>query len=276
MRQQSLMFGMIFAILLTAGTAIIVVSFQLKNDNLAREVIASPVRNSIERPIENIISQRPIDVEVTEPRTPRLPLPVIDAVLNNSEYEHSYIDSEIDIQLYWTVRTETAQEPGALYAALLSPLGGCVGISLGPSGPRIKGGDILSGFIDEAGETQFRDSYANEATSHSSDEELALDSEVATEEETTTEGEEPAPSHYGTNDITDAKGRILSNNTTFIEFIRPLDTGDNAYDKPIIEGMMRVQLGFSDSADFNCFQTETQVTKLINFFTGETEEELQS
>ena len=270
------MFGMIFAILLTAGTAIIVVSFQLKNDDLAREVIASPVQSTTERPIQSTISQTPIDIPVPETTAPNLPLPVLDAVLNNAEYQFSYIDSEIDIQLYWSIREATEEEPGALYAALMSPLPGCVGISLGPSGPRIKGGDILSGYIDEAGETLFRDSYANEATSHSADVELALDTETPSDQESSEESDESTPSHYGSDDISEAKGRILSNNSTFIEFIRPLDTGDNAYDKPISEAMMRVQLGYSDTPGYNCFQTETQVTKMINFFTGETEEELQS
>jgi len=106
-----------------------------------------------------------------------------------------------------------------IYLGLKSPAPGWVAISFAPTGPRMKGGDILIGYVDEGGAVRVRDDYAHEVVSHAADAEL---------------GE-------GADDIRAAA-------------VQP--------------GLMRVQLAYSEVADFESYHTARAQLE-VDFFTGE-------
>ncbi len=169
-----------------------------------------------------------------------VPRPVVDGRIAEGEYRFSYFDAGIHASLYWTID----EEAGVIYLGLVSPASGWVALSLAPTGPRMKGGDILIGYVKD-GEVFVRDDYAHEVVSHTADVELSPEGEDNVLERAGSSG--PAG--------------------TVIEVVRPLAASD-AYDKPITDDLIRAQLAYSEVADFSSYHVARTAIE-INFYTGE-------
>jgi len=302
------MLAILFGILVTAGTAIVFVSFQLKNESTTFASVDTPVEqpplqseepplqqanqtsqssrsstpdsspdaianssnSSTESTASSTSSNETIEPEEIDFMLDAKPAD-IDGIVSQDEYVMSTLFEEINLELFWTIPHVTEQDgKRVIYFALRSPVEGCVGISLDRTGRRLQGGDVLLGYVDNDPETDrlqthMSDNYANEETSHAPDQEI----------EGTTGAEES--STYGKFDILQHQGSFSRGGTT-LEFSRYLDTGDNAYDKVIKEesNWTRVQVAYSDSPEYNCFQSDNRANKRINFFTGDVQDELQA
>lgn len=217
MQRKVLVLTLMLAILITASVVILLVDFGIKERKSSKEQVAAPQEGANVPP----------------------PLPKVDGIIERAEYDHHYRSPEISMDLYWTI----AEEEGSIYFGLSSPSSGWVAISIAPTGPRMKGGDVLIGYVKE-GEIQVRDDYAD-VVSHTSD--LELD---------------------GTYDILESAGSSGPEGTT-IEFKRLLITEDRAYDKEIRPGIIRVQLAYSECANFDCFHDENWTIIDVDFYSGE-------
>jgi hypothetical protein len=255
MRQHSVVLGFIVVILIAASMAILAGSFQVKERGKAA-TLASSIPNATKVATNNNQENTPA-LQLTNP-------PHIDGKIGPDEYKNHYPDPRILMELYWTID----QQSQTIYFALQSLESGCIGISLGAVGRRIKGGDVLSGFIDDNGTLQFTDDYAKDDTMHTPDIKLGIE---------LPNGGTSQTQQYGTDDILEKKG-MTSPQGTIVEFSRKLNTGDTAFDKPIEPAPMRVQLAFSSKADDECMDGDStnMVTKQINFFTGVVGDEPQS
>jgi hypothetical protein len=221
MRRNTSALSLVLTILVLASAVILMVNFQLR-----------------ER------SSRPMGEGKTSPGEVAAPfqaIPQVDGRISEGEYVYRYRDPKIAMELYWTID----EREGLIYLGLRGPTPGWVAISLAPTGLRMKGGDILIGYVKD-GQVHLRDDYADQLTSHASDEELG-----------------------GTNDILEGAGSSGPQGTT-IELVRHLATND-AYDKPIEAGMMRIQLAYSEFTNFIGFHDENWSRIEVDFHTGRIE-----
>jgi len=217
MRSNTAALALVLTILLLASAVILMVSFQLKESG------SNPT------------------AEAPQGEVPSKSLPQVDGRIGEGEYAYHYRDPKIAMDLYWTID----ERKGLIYLGLRGPAPGWVAISLSPTGLRMKGGDILIGYVKE-GQVYLRDDYADQLTSHASDEELG-----------------------GTDDILEGAGSSGPEGTT-IELVRRLITPD-AYDKPIEAGMMRIQLAYSEFANFIGFHDENWSRIEVDFYKGRVE-----
>lgn len=232
-------------IILVAGGVLLFVDFRLKERRL-EATSPSPSASSPSPSGDDNRSATNPDASPNAnpaPSTPpeRQEPPQVDGRIDLNEYAHVYHDAEIDLWLYWTID----EEAGVIYLGLKSPASGWVAIAFAPTGPRMKGGDILIGYVDEDGKVFARDDYAHEVVSHTADTEL---------------GE-------GTDNILAKAGSHTPAGGTILELVRPL-TASDPYDKAIVPGRMRVQLAYSEVADFEGYHTARALLE-IDFFTGE-------
>ncbi len=208
-----LAFGLVLIVLLAASTVILLVDFRLKENRTA--------------------SSRAASVSTPSPLFPQ-----VDGQISRGEYDYLYRDPN-GLTLYWKID----QTQKLIYLGLRSPVAGRVSISLEPTGPGMKGGDLLIGFVKD-GQVEALDGYADKATGYTPDIELA----------------------GGRNDIL-AKAGSSRPEGTILELVRKLDTGD-PFDKPIVSGKMRVQLGFSEITNFVGLYGDKWITLEVEFFTG--------
>lgn len=246
MRRRTTALTLMLTVILIAGGVLLFVDFRLKErrleDRLSSSTAALP-QDDGRSPTSSNPDTPPPTVNASPSSSPsqRQKPPQVDGRIDPNEYAHVYYDAEIDLWLYWTID----EEAGVIYLGLKSPASGWVAIAFAPTGPRMKGGDILIGYVDENGEVFARDDYAHEVVSHTADTEL---------------GE-------GTDDILTKAGSRTPEGGTILEFVRPL-TASDPYDKPIVPGRMRVQLAYSEVADFESYHTARALLE-IDFFTGE-------
>lgn len=212
MRPKALALSLVLIILIAASTAILLVDFQLKEGKSS----ASPTA-SLAAPT----------------------FPQVDGQISRGEYDHLYRDLS-GLILYWKID----QDKKLIYLGLKSPVQGRVALSLEPTGPGMRGGDILVGFVKD-GQVEAQDGYADKATGYTPDSELA----------------------GGKDDILSKAGSSSRSEGTTIELVRALDTGDS-FDKPIRPDKMRVQLSYSEIANFIGLYGDRWVTISVDFYTG--------
>jgi len=247
MRRRTTALALLLSLVLLSGGALLLVDFRLKENSrgLLRAAPPAPPQPNANEPSTSTPSPSSSSPPPTgeAPEAPPSPRPQVDVDgrIAPDEYAHAYYAAEIDLWLYWTVD----EAKGLIYLGLKSPAPGWVAISFAPTGPRMKGGDILIGYVDEGGAVRVRDDYAHEVVSHAADAEL---------------GE-------GADDIRAAAGRRTPEGGTVLELVRPLTAAD-PYDKPIQPGLMRVQLAYSEVADFESYHTARAQLE-VDFFTGE-------
>lgn len=231
MRERIVALGLILTVSAIAAVVLLTVDFQLKQK---RFVTANP-------PASSPPPQAPAERGEGEGELPEVPQrPILDGRISNGEYQYSYFDTQIHASLYWTID----EEAGVIYLGLVSPAPGWVALSLAPTGPRMKGGDILIGYVKD-GQVFVRDDYAHEVVSHTADTELSPE---------------------GSDNILEKAGSSGPSGTV-IEVVRPLEASD-AYDKPISQDRMRAQLAYSEVADFSSYHVARTAIE-INFYTGE-------
>lgn len=159
---------------------------------------------------------------------------VLDGQITPEEYAQSFRDQATGMELYWTIAKDE------IYLGLRSPGKGWAAIALGVSGPLMKGGDIIIGYVIE-GNLFLQDNFSNMPTGHTADTALGGTDDLL--EKAASEGEEG----------------------TIIELRRKLDTGD-AYDKAITEEAVVVQLAYSNTDDFTSYHGSNRSTVTINFY----------
>jgi hypothetical protein len=255
MRQRAAALALALTVLLLASTVLLFVDFRLK-ESRGREQAASslPTDDAGANPAPQVEAptapaNTTPQMQESPPPTPSTPpvrSPRVDGRLRQGEYQYAYHDAEIDLWLYWTIEIEDGDEgAGMIYIGLKSPMKGWVAIAFAPTGPRMKGGDVLIGYVKD-GETFVRDDYADEVVSHSADVELSPE-----------EGQDNILARAGSS----------GPDGTVLELSRPLVTSD-PYDKPITRGPMTVQLAYSEVPDFASYHI-ARTTIEIDFFTGE-------
>jgi hypothetical protein len=266
MARRAVALGIMFAILGSSTIAILLFSFQVRNLDFAVAEETATSEITINSEPDNSVAAIPpvIDTEnsdETQDIEPEITLivhqkPTYDGRISREEYAFGKQIEDFGMGLYWNID----EVEGMIYFALFSDRrDGCVGIALNPAGLRIGNADILSGFVEiEEGTAvlQFRDDYASEETSHSSD--VALAGEFEEEEGNETRF----------NNIIDQFGRTNAIGTV-MEFSRQLDTGDVAYDQSIERDRMpmAIQLGYSLEKDYSCFVEDGNIIALeIDFF----------
>lgn len=245
MRERSLSLALVLAVGALAAVVLLAVNFRLKQRHLEAGAsgVPSPAASA---PGPAAPGPRATPGPGSGPQAAWSPesapsaRPTVDGRITEGEYRFRYFDPEIHASLYWTIDTEAV----VIYLGLVSPARGWVAISFAPTGPRMRGGDILIGYVKD-GQVFVRDDYAHEVVSHSADVEL------------TPKGEDNILASAG------SSGPV----GTVLEIVRPLQASD-AYDKPIAEGPMRVQLAYSEVADFSSYHL-ARTTLQINFYTGE-------
>ena len=206
MKQKALALTLMLAILVLASTVILIVDFQLKlKGRESNSTLASSPRS-----------------EVSTSSSTSSAFPQVDGLIGRGEYAYLYRDPQNGMILYWRID----EGKGLIYFGLTSPLQGRVDISLEPTGPRMKGGDMLIAYVKE-GQIYARDDYADQLTSHT-----------------------PDPDLGGTDDILEKAGTSGPQGTT-IELVRQLVTSDG-FDKPIRPDTMpmRIQLATAEFANF--------------------------
>lgn len=225
MKQKALALTLMLAILVIASTVILIVDFQLKlKGRESNSGLASSPRGAVP----------------TSSAAPSA-FPQLDGLISRGEYAYLYRDPQNGMIFYWRID----ESKGLIYLGLTSPLQGRVEISLEPTGPRMKGGDILVAYVKE-GQVYARDDYADQLTSHSAD-----------------------PVLGGTDDILEKAGTSGPQGTT-VELVRQLVTSDG-FDKPIRPDVMpmRIQLATTEFANFVGLYGDNWTTIQINFYTGE-------
>lgn len=222
MRQKVIAFTLMMAILAIASTAILLVDFQLKLKG--REATPSVVSSPNE--------------SATSASSPTFPQ--VDGVISRGEYAYLHT-AENGMTLYWRIE----ENRGWIYFGLSCSLPGRVEISLEPTGPRMKGGDILVAYVKD-GQVYAEDAYADQLTS-----------------------QRPDLDQGGTNDILAKAGSTGPQGTT-VELVRQLVTSDG-FDKPIRPGTMpmRVQLACAELMNFIGLYADNWTTIEIDFYTGE-------
>ena len=233
MRERIVALGLILTVSAIAAVVLLSVNFQLKQ----RRFEASTPSASAPSPPPPASAELG-DAEGEPPEPPRQP--ILDGRISNGEYRYSYFDAQIHASLYWTID----EEAGVIYLGLVSPASGWIALSLAPTGPRMKGGDIVIGYVKD-GQAFVRDDYAHEVVSHTADVEL---------------------SQEGSDNILASAGSSGPSGTV-IELSRPLVASD-AYDKPISQDLMRAQIAYSEVADFSSYHVARAAIE-INFYTGE-------
>jgi len=231
MRERIVALGLILTVSAIAAVVLLSVNFRLKE-------------RRFEPPTASVPSPPPpasAELGEAEDESPEPPQePVLDGRISNGEYQYSYFDAQIHASLYWTID----EEAGVIYFGLVSPASGWIALSLAPTGPRMKGGDIVIGYVKD-GQAFVRDDYAHEVVSHTADVEL---------------------SQEGSDNILASAGSSGPSGTV-IELVRPLVASD-AYDKPISPDLMRAQIAYSEVADFESYHVARAAIE-INFYTGE-------
>jgi hypothetical protein len=223
MRQKTLAVTLMFGVLAIASIVILLVAFQMKSKRGESSAASVP-------PAQNGIVAS----------APSANFPHVDGVISRGEYPHLYRDPQNGMTLSWKI--DESRE--LIYFGLTCPVPGRVAISLEPTGPRMKGGDILIAYVKD-GQVYAQDAYADQLTSHSPDRDLG-----------------------GTDDILEKAGSSGPQGTT-VELVRRLVTADG-YDKPIARDQtMRVQLACSEFTNFTGLFGDTWTTIGIQFYTGE-------
>lgn len=245
MRQRAAVLTLVLTVLFLTSAVLLFVDFRLK-ESRSREQAASPATDSGTNPTTPAEAGQTVAPprESSPPSSRRTPR--VDGRLREGEYQYAYHDAETDLWLYWTIELEDGEEgAGVIYMGLRSPMKGWVAIAFAPTGPRMKGGDVLIGYVKD-GEVFARDDYADEVVSHSADVELSPE-----------EGQ----------DNILAKAGSSGPDGTILELSRPLLTPD-PYDKPITRGPMKVQLAYSEVPDFASYHI-ARTTIEVDFYTGE-------
>jgi hypothetical protein len=163
---------------------------------------------TVEPYVEEVVVEVPVTVEVVEPaeveattvaETP--PLWAVDGVIDIGEYANT-IDV-IDVEIHWT------NDANVLRVALESPGTGYVAIGFDPE-RRMEGANFIIGYVQE-GVAYVRDDFGTGPTSHAPDDERG-----------------------GVDNVLSAAGSEWADHTV-IEFVIPLDSGDEM-DKPLLPG----------------------------------------
>ena len=172
---------------------------------------ATPIANPIPAEPETVVvvvqpepQPNPVSEPAREPVAPAIPsssVPIVDGVIHTGEYAHAMEAG--GFRVYWT------NDAVVLRIGLFSPGTGYVAIGLDPD-RRMQGANFIIGAVNN-GRMEIRDDYGTGSTSHGSDVE-----------------------NGGTDNILAAAGRELNGQTT-IEFVIPLDSGDQ-FDKPLKPG----------------------------------------
>ncbi|GEM_PF-1780927 len=232
MRERRVALGLVLTVSVLAAVVLLTVAFRIKQQRWeGAQGVAGP-------PPPAAAEAHPAGESGGEPA--REGLPRLDGQISKGEYRYRYFDERIHASLYWTID----EEAGVIYLGLVSPASGWVALSLAPTGPRMKGGDILIGYVKD-GQVFARDDYAHEVVSHTADGELSPEA-----------GD-------------DILGKAGSSGPagTVLELMRPLVASD-AYDKPILKDRMRAQIAYSEVADFESYHV-ARTSIEINFYTGE-------
>lgn len=241
MRERIVALGLILTVSAIAAVVLLTVNFQLKQKRLVTSNPPAPSPSpQAQAPAERGEGQGKGEGKGEGELPEVLQRPVLDGRISDGEYQYSYFDPEIHASLYWTID----EGAGVIYLGLVSPASGWIALSLAPTGPRMKGGDIVIGYVKE-GQVFVRDDYAHEVVSHKADTELSPE---------------------GSDNIVEKAGSSGPFGTV-IEVVRPLEASD-AYDKPISPDLMRAQLAYSEVADFSSYHV-ARVALEINFYTGE-------
>ncbi|MFQ6126589.1 MAG: DOMON domain-containing protein [Candidatus Heimdallarchaeota archaeon] len=166
---------------------------------------------------------------------------IIDGTIGSGEYVGSYHETITDMYLYWE------HDGTNLYIGMESPGTGWVGIGLGPQGAGMDGSNMIVGYVDDAGSLLLLDEVGVGWEHH----------------EDTTLG--------GTDDIL-AKAGSESNGKTIIEFVFPLNSGDELDHSFEVSGTYGFFLGYQASADdFTSYHTKRSKTIDIYIISGSTE-----
>jgi hypothetical protein len=132
---------------------------------------------------------------VTMPYVPN-PKVVVDGTVEANEYKVSYTEPTTGITICWE------HDGTNMYVALVSPGTGWVGIGFGPTGTGMDGANIIIGYVDDNGSVVLSDEYG-QGLNHF-----------------------PIVSHFGGKDDIISKAGSISNGKTTIEFVFPLNSGD--------------------------------------------------
>ncbi len=166
---------------------------------------------------------------------------VVDGTIGSEEYIGSYHESTTDIYLYWE------HDGTNIYIGMETPGTGWVGIGLGPQGVGMDGCNMIVGYVDDTGSLLLLD-------------EIGVGWE---HQEDTTLG--------GTDDIL-AKAGSESNGKTIIEFIFPLNSGDELDHSFEVGGTYGFFLGYQASVDdFISYHTKRSKTIDIYLISSSTE-----
>jgi len=214
---------LVLALLGTASTVLLLVDFQLKLK--AREVASGSMSSSFE------VGTSPSSTSSSQ----------VDGIIRRGEYAYLYRDLQNDLDLYWRID----ESQGLIYLGMTCTLRGRMAISFEPTGPRMKGGDILVAYVKD-GQVEAQDAYADQLTSQRADRDLG-----------------------GTDDILEKAGSQDPQRTT-IELVRKLDTKDG-FDKPITRNTMRIQTACSDLPNFVGLYADTWTTIQVDFYKGTTD-----
>ncbi len=155
----------------------------------------------------------------------------LDGVIVEGEYQNVLQPSELNMELFWTIRGDR------IFVGLRAPTQGWVALGLAPEGPLMKGADIIIGYVKQ-GQLYLQDSYADSPAGHQSDEKLG-----------------------GRDDILGKAGSEDQGVTT-LEFSRKLETGD-PYDKAIREGeRVTLLLAYATQDDFTSYHAKSRALLL--------------
>jgi len=161
--------------------------------------------------------------------------PTIDGMVGEAEYAHQVVDELTGMMLHWTLVGDR------VFMAVTSPGLGWIAVGLDPDGPIMNGADYWMGYVLD-GETVFEDHWGDSAASHTHDTEVG-----------------------GSDDILAFAGSESEDSTT-IEFERLILT-DDAFDKPMPNGEVFVQLAYSTKDDWTTYHgSKTRNTVTVDFF----------
>jgi hypothetical protein len=158
--------------------------------------------------------------------------PLIDGAIASGEYRHTMTDPTTGISVFWQ------NDAAILYVGLVSPGTGWVGIGFDPD-VRMQGADILIAAV-VAGALVIQDQFGVAQTFHSSDAQQNIIQAAGTE----------------------------SNGSTFIEFARPLSSGDSV-DKALTPGQaVTIILAVQQSDDSFTARHTARMTSTITLDGG--------
>ncbi|MFQ5820786.1 MAG: DOMON domain-containing protein [Candidatus Heimdallarchaeota archaeon] len=166
---------------------------------------------------------------------------VVDGTIGLGEYIGSYHESTTDMYIYWE------HDGTDLFIGMETPGTGWVGIGLGPQGVGMDGCNMIVGYVDDAGSLLLLD-------------EVGVGWE---HQEDTTLG--------GTDDIL-IKAGTESDGKTIIEFVFPLNSGDELDHSFEVGGTYGFFLGYQASTDdFTSYHTKRSKTIDIYIASSSTE-----